>query len=316
VAVALAAGCSAVLKPSENTPLNTLRLGRICAAAGIPDGVFNIVNGFGDTAGSALINHPRVDKISFTGSTAVGRKLIVASAGNLKRLTLELGGKSPVIVMDDADLEQAVLGVRTGIFTNSGQQCLAGSRAYIQRGIYDRLLDRLAAVAGGLKVGNGMDPEVQIGPLISQRQFDRVMGYIERGVTDGGRLVTGGHRVGEAGYFVAPTILAGLDQTSAAMRDEIFGPVLCVVPFDDPEDAIRLANDTTYGLAGAIYTRDISKAHKLAKRLSTGNVYINCHGIMDFAVPFGGYRGSGWQRQSGEEGLGAFLETKSVFALL
>lgn len=316
IAPALAAGCTVVLKPSEETPLNTLLLARLLSEAGVPDGVVNVLPGYGHSAGDALVRHPDVDKISFTGSGPVGRRIVEAAAGNFKRVTLELGGKSPVIVLDDADLDQATAGVLAGILTNSGQQCLAGSRLYVQRSIYDRLLERLAGAAQSLKLGSGLDADTQLGPLISQRQIDRVMSYVQSGLAEGARLVTGGQQVGDAGYFMTPTILAETGANTRVMREEIFGPVLSAVPFDDPEEAVRLANDTRYGLAGAVYTRDISKAHKMARRIRSGHLYINCHGIMDHAVPFGGYRESGWGREGGMEGLSAFLQTKSVFALL
>jgi phenylacetaldehyde dehydrogenase len=316
MAPALAAGCTVVLKPSEETPLNTLRLGRLMLEAGLPQGVINIVPGYGSTAGEALINHPDIDKISFTGSTAVGKRIVQAAAGNMKRLTLELGGKSPVIVLNDADIEKAIPGILSGIMTNSGQMCIAGSRLYVQRGIWDGLLEGLASACESMKVGNGMEADTALGPLISQKQLNRVMGYIEHAVAEGVQLVTGGRRVGETGHFITPTILAGPGEQSAVMREEIFGPVLCAVPFDDPAEAVRLANNTRFGLAGAVYTRDIGHAHRLARQIRGGSLFINCHGIFDNSMPFGGFRESGWGREGGAEGLGAYLETKSVYTLL
>jgi phenylacetaldehyde dehydrogenase len=316
LATALAAGCSCVLKPAEETSLSALRLGEILIEAGLPDGVVNIVTGLGETAGAALTNHPDVDKIGFTGSTEVGRMLVNAASGNLKKLSLELGGKSPVILFDDADLDKAAPGVAMGVFFNSGQICTAGSRVYVQRGVYDEMVERVAAVAQSLKVGNGFDPATQIGPLVSARQLQRVTGLIAAGREQGSSVVTGGVQIGDAGYFVAPTVLANSPASSRVMTEEIFGPVINLVPFDDFEEAIAHANATEYGLASAVWTRDISKAHRVARRIRAGTVWINCQQVGDLSMPYGGYKQSGWGREFGWEGIEAFLQTKSVFVQL
>jgi phenylacetaldehyde dehydrogenase len=316
VAPALAAGCTAVLKPAEDTSLNTLHLARIALEAGVPPGVLNIVTGLGSVTGAALAEHPDVDKVSFTGSTAVGRQIVQAAAGNFKRVTLELGGKSPVIVLDDADLEMAVPAVLNGIMANSGQACVAGSRLYAQRGIYDKLIQAVADAASKLVVGNGLEPGTQMGPVISQKQLDRVMGYIEGGVGEGAELVTGGHRRGDTGFFIEPTILSRAPVDATVVREEIFGPVLSAMPFDDLDWAIKQANDTRYGLAGAVYTTSLGKAHTVARAVRSGNFWINCYSVQDFWLPFGGYKESGWGRERGAMGLDAFMETKSVVARL
>jgi phenylacetaldehyde dehydrogenase len=312
LSVALAAGCSCVLKPAEETPLNALRLGKLLEEAGVPRGVVNIVTGFGNTAGAALAAHPDVDKIGFTGSTEVGRSIIAAAAGNMKKLTLELG-ESPVVVFEDADLEKTVAGVATGVFTNSGQICIAGSRVYAHRSIYEPLIEGLSGVARSLKVGSGLEAETQIGPLISERQLDRVDGLIRDGVASGAELVAGGKRVGSEGYFVQPTVFARSPGSSRIMREEIFGPVVSVIPFDDIEAVAAAANDTTYGLASAVWTSDVSKAHSLAKLIHAGTVWVNCQLVYDYSIPYGGYKQSGWGREFGFEGLEAYLQTKSVF---
>ena len=313
LSVALAAGCSCVLKPAEETPLNALRLGKLLEEAGVPRGVVNIVTGFGKTAGAALAAHPGVDKIGFTGSTEVGRAIIEASAGNMKKLTLELGGKSPVVVLEDADLQKTLVGVAMGVFTNSGQICIAGSRVYAHRSVYEPMVEGLAGAARALKVGSGLEPDTQIGPLISEKQLDRVGGLIRDGVASGAELVAGGERVGREGYFVQPTVLAKSPSNSRVMREEIFGPVVSVIPFDDLEAVAAAANDTSYGLASAVWTSDVSKAHSLAKLIQAGTVWVNCQLVYDFSMPYGGYKQSGWGREYGFEGLEAYLQTKSVF---
>jgi p-cumic aldehyde dehydrogenase len=316
IASALAAGCTVVLKPTELTPLSTLRLAELALEAGLPEGALNIVNGYGHEAGAALAQHPDVDKITFTGSTVVGKKIVEYSLGNLKRVTLELGGKSPSIVFGDADLDQVGLGAALAVFFNSGQICFAASRLFVQDSVYDRVVEAVAGVASQFKVGNGQDPETMLGPLVSRKQRERVMGYVQSGLDQGATLVYGGETVGDKGYFVKPTVFANADQSMKISQEEIFGPVVSVIRFKDEAEAIRLANDTSYGLAANIWTRDIKKAHRVAHRLQAGSVWINCHGVIDAAAPFGGFKQSGWGREVSEEGLAAYTETKTVCALL
>jgi phenylacetaldehyde dehydrogenase len=318
LAPALATGCTVVLKPAEQTPLTALRLGQLIQEAGFPDGVVNIVPGFGETAGAALAAHGDVDKIAFTGSGEVGRLIIQAAAGNLKKVSLELGGKSPVIVFPDADLGIAVTGAARAIFNNSGQVCAAGSRLYAHASVFERLVDGIAQEAGKLKIGHGLDPATQMGPLVSQEQLDRVSGYVAQGRHDGARVVTGGARVGSEGYFMAPTILADTQPGMSVVREEIFGPVLCAMTFaDDDLDRIAAeANRTSYGLAASIWTRDLGVAHKMARRIKAGSVGINMHGTLDPSMPFGGYKQSGWGREKGREVLDLYTEIKSVVMAL
>ncbi|MBL8268066.1 MAG: aldehyde dehydrogenase family protein [Steroidobacter sp.] len=315
LAVCLAAGCTAVLKPAEETPLGALLLGRIATEAGVPAGVVNVVTG-GREAGAALAAHPNVDKVAFTGSTETGRAIIRSSVDNFKKLTLELGGKSPVLVFDDADLAKAIPGAALGIYRNSGQICMAGSRIYVQRKVYDQFVEGAAKVAGDLPIGPGTTPNVLIGPLISARQRDRVLGYIDNSRTDGAEVVAGGKTWGDAGYFIQPTLITGADPVSPLVREEIFGPVAAVIPFDDFDEGIALANDSVYGLAAAVWTRDNSRAHRAAKRLKAGTVWLNCQLVINQSLPFGGYRQSGWGRENGQEGLEAYLQTKTVISAL
>ncbi len=310
---ALAAGCTVVLKPAEQTPLSALRLGELIEEAGFPAGVVNIVTGLGETAGAALAAHPDVDKIAFTGSTEVGR-LIVEAAGksNLKKVTLELGGKSPNIVLADADLSTAIPGAASAIFFNHGQCCCAGSRLYVQKSIYDEVVEGVAHQAREIRLGSGFDAATQMGPLVSQEQLERVCSYIDAGVRDGAQLVTGGKRAGERGYFVEPTVFAGTQQSMKIVREEIFGPVVAAMPFDDPDEVLSLANDSTYGLAAAVWTRDVTKAHRLARRLKAGTVWINCFNVFDAALPFGGYKESGWGREMGLAAVELYTEIKAV----
>jgi phenylacetaldehyde dehydrogenase len=311
----LACGCTVVLKPAEQTPLSALRLGELLQEAGLPDGVVNIVTGFGD-AGAALAAHDGVDKVAFTGSTEVGRLIVKAAAGNLKKVSLELGGKSPNVVYADADLEGAIAGAANGIFFNHGQCCNAGSRLYVQNGIFDDVVSGVAAAAKSIKIGPGTDADSQMGPLISDEQFNKVLGYLDSGRSDGAEAVVGGGREGNQGYFVQPTILTHTSNDMKVVREEIFGPVVCAIPFDSPEDIVPVANDTNYGLAAGVFTRDISKAHRTAKRLRAGTVWINTYHVFDAAMPFGGYKESGWGREMGSQVLNNYLETKSVVTAL
>jgi phenylacetaldehyde dehydrogenase len=311
----LACGCTVVLKPAEQTPLSALRLGEIMLEAGLPAGVVNIVTGFGD-AGAALAAHDDVDKVAFTGSTEVGKLIVKAAAGNLKKVTLELGGKSPNVVYADADLQGAIAGAANGIFFNHGQCCNAGSRLYVQKGIFDDVVAGVAEAAKKIKVAPGTDPDSEMGPLISDEQFEKVLGYLDSGKTDGAEAVVGGGRASDRGYFVQPTILTNTTNDMKVVREEIFGPVVCAIPFDSPEEIVPIANDTPYGLAAGVFTKDISKAHRTAKRLRAGTVWINTYHVFDAAMPFGGYKESGWGREMGSQVLNNYLETKSVVTAL
>jgi phenylacetaldehyde dehydrogenase len=309
---ALATGCTVVLKPAEQTPLSALRLGELIEEAGFPPGVVNIVTGYGETAGAALAAHPDVDKIAFTGSTEVGKLIVQAAAGNLKKVSLELGGKSPNIVFGDADLETAISGAANAIFFNHGQCCCAGSRLYVQKKIFDEVLAGVTEHAKKIKVREGFNPESEMGPLVSEEQLNRVLGFLESGKADGVKTVVGGNRVGEQGYFVEPTILTGARPGMKVVDEEIFGPVVCAMPFDEIDQVATQMNQTSYGLAGAIWTKDISKAHRMARAMRAGTVWINCYNIFDAALPFGGYKQSGWGREMGKEAIELYTEVKSV----
>lgn len=316
IAPALAAGCSMVLKPAEQTSVTALRMGELALDAGIPPGVLNIVTGTGAAAGAALVEHPDVNKISFTGSTAVGKGIVAASTGTLKRVTLELGGKSPVFIFEDADLDAAIPAAGMGIFANSGQVCFAGSRLYVQPKIFHKVVAGLEAFAKTLRIGSGLNKESQLGPLISDRQRQRVLSYIERGLADGAELVTGGGTHGDRGYFVEPTIFAGSRPEMSIVQDEIFGPVLSVMRFDGIDQVAPLGNATSYGLGAGVYTKDLSTAHKAARLLEAGNIWVNCYGRLDKSLPFGGFKQSGLGRENGFEGVDAFLEKKAVYMKL
>jgi p-cumic aldehyde dehydrogenase len=316
IAPALAAGCTVVLKPSEVTPLTALRLAELVLEAGLPEGVLNVVTGYGHSAEQALVEHPGVDKIAFTGSTRVGKSIVQTVAHDLKRVTLELGGKSPSIIFADADIGKAGIGAALAIFFNSGQVCLAASRLYVEESIFDKVMDQVAAAAQSFKVGNGRAPDTMIGPLVSRTQQDRVMAYIDQGRADGAEVLVGGKRHGETGYYVEPTIFVNTKPDATIVKEEIFGPVLVATPFKDTDAVIRAANDTRYGLAANIWTRDISRAHLTARKLQAGIVWINTHGMNDPAAPFGGFKESGWGREVGEEGVLHYTEVKTVTALL
>ncbi len=317
VAPALAAGCSCILKPATETPLSAVRLGEILLEAGLPAGVFNLLLGGGSTVGQLLAEHPDVDKVSFTGSTQVGKSIIGAARGNLKKLSLELGGKSPVIIFDDANLDEAIAGAAEGIFSNAGQVCVAGSRLYVHESVYEQVVEGIADIAKNMTVGPATVEGMGMGPLISKKHLNSVHQMIESGRASGARLVVGGELVeGGGGYFIQPTVFADVDHSMEIVNEEVFGPVLVVMPFSSADDIAAIANDSQYGLAASIWTRDISKAHKTAAAIKAGILWINCHGIPDMAIPFGGYKQSGWGRENGYEALLQYTELKSVVVKL
>jgi acyl-CoA reductase-like NAD-dependent aldehyde dehydrogenase len=317
VAPALAAGCVVLLKPASQTPLTAIELGRIGKDAGLPPGVLQVLPGAGSGAGMALVRHAGVDKIAFTGSTEVGRTVLREAAGTMKRVTLELGGKSPNIVFADADVEAAIKGAFSGIFYNKGEVCAAGSRLFVERGIRDRVVSELASRADAVTLGDPREKGTRMGPVVSAAQLDSVLGYIEAGKREGARVAAGGRRADEVnagkGYFVRPTVFDGVMPEMKIAREEIFGPVLSVLPFDDVDDAIAQANATVYGLAAGVWTRDVGKAHRVARAVKAGTVWVNTYNLYDPSLPFGGFKQSGFGRDLGLEALDGYLETKSVW---
>jgi aldehyde dehydrogenase (NAD+) len=309
---ALAAGCTIVMKPAEQTPLTCLRMARIAQKAGIPDGVINVVPGYGPTAGAAIVKHPGVDKIAFTGEGATAKIIQREAAETMKRLTFELGGKSPNVIFADSDLDAAVEGAHFGLYFNQGQCCCAGSRLYVEEKVHDELIERLRDKNQDRRVGDPFDPETQQGPQVDEAQFDKILKYIDFGKQDGAKMVSGGKRIGDRGYFIEPTLFSGVTDNMRIAREEIFGPVLSVLKFKNVDDIIRRSNDTNFGLAAAVWTRDIAKAHRFAKGVRAGTVWINCYDVFDAAAPFGGFKQSGIGRELGEAGLANYTELKTV----
>jgi acyl-CoA reductase-like NAD-dependent aldehyde dehydrogenase len=316
IAPALACGNVSIIKPAEQTPLTALRLGELILEAGIPEGVVNIITGFGETAGAAIASHPDIDKVAFTGSTEVGKLILKASAGNLKRVSLELGGKSPNIIFADANMEQAVPTSLFGFTMLSGQVCCAGTRVFVQQDFHDEFVDQLTKFAATTKAGNPLDPKTTVGPLVSKEQFDRVKGYLALGKEEGAKARVGGEAGTGKGYFVDPTVFTGVKNDMRIAREEIFGPVASVIPFKDENDAVLQGNDTTYGLAAAVWTNDVSRAHKVARALKAGTVWVNCYNNIDPISPFGGYKQSGIGRELGKHSIELYTQVKSVYVKL
>ncbi len=309
---ALATGCTVVLKPAEQTPLSALYLAQLAEEVGIPNGVLNVIPGYGETAGAPLVSHPKVNKIAFTGSTAVGKSIMAEASRTLKRVTLELGGKSPNIILPDADLTRAIPGALSGIMFNQGQVCCAGSRLFIQKKAFDNVVADLVTHSKSIKQGEGLHPETEMGPLVSKEQQDRVVNYINQGKNEGAELLTGG-TYSERGYFVEPTIFADVDDNMTISKEEIFGPVVCAMPFDDLDEVIERANNTEYGLAAGLWTENVRNAHYVANRIKAGTVWVNCYNVFDAASPFGGFKSSGIGREMGSYALNNYTEVKSVW---
>ena len=317
LAPAMATGCTMILKPAEETPLSALLLGELIQEAGFPDGVVNIVTGFGEETGAPLAAHPGVDKIAFTGSTEVGKLIVKAAANDLKKVSLELGGKSPNIVLSDVDVESAIVGTAGAIFFNHGQCCCAGSRLYVQEDIFDQVVEGVANEARNIQLGPGLDPNTQMGPMVSEIQFNRVCGYLDAGAAEGAKAIVGGHKSGGKGYFVEPTVFVDTKPDMKVIQEEIFGPVVAAIPFKEVNDElIAEANGTDYGLAAGVWTRDIGMAHSIAAKLKAGTVWINTYNIFDPALPFGGYKQSGWGREMGHDALDLYTQKKAVCAML
>jgi phenylacetaldehyde dehydrogenase len=309
---ALATGCTCILKPAEQTPLTALRLGELVVDAGFPPGVVNILTGYGETTGAALVRHPGVDKVAFTGSTEVGKLINKTATDTLKRVSLELGGKSPVIMLGDVDIDAAVGGAAGAIFFNAGQVCAAGSRLYVHRKIYDQVLEGVGAAADAIKLGPGLDPATEMGPLVSREQQERVLSYIESGRKDGVTVVAGGDQLDHPGYFVKPTVLASVRNDIKVVQEEIFGPVVVAQRFDDLDEIAAIANDTAYGLSASIWSNDLRAVHRLVPKIKAGTVCVNCHGPVDPNMPFGGFKQSGIGRESGRAAIEMYTELKSV----